>query len=1102
MGSSSSAAVGGAHDALLARRAAAWWVAAAALVASSSQAQVTVTDGGTPSYSIAIKAPPGINGVAPRMALVYTGGLNRAVGQGWTLSGVSSIERCGATRAVDSIPGAVSFGSDDKLCLDGQRLIQSEATGSAKPFPQMGDSAGLTSGNYREFRLERDPRTRVRAYGASPDYFKVWTEGNTVMEYGNSPGAAASAGAFVAGGRVWALSRTTDVSGNYMQYVYADTRAQYGGGQADWNIAEIRYTGNGSQQPRNKLVFTYVDRPDNGGDRSVSFQSNGIFWSIQRLASVTAYVDTTAVSTTKLEYSIGPTTKRSLLTSVKECSGDGTGPCLPATTFAYTPGSTNYAVNTTYTKNASGAENGLATLSLGADAYQTYGVITGDFNGDGRQDILRWSPDPSQNKLFLSEGVGNYRAVPAGTGPGQFNITDENLFGDSANSVNRIDNCYLTIAADFNGDGLTDLFRFASTGLGLTWENNCPTGKASYLYLSSGDGSFTRSIVRDASNQSPINLGRGRYQTTVAFANFAVADFNLDGKLDILVMRANTGIDGFINVGSNDQTPKVWCSTINPNCWAQLWLGNGDGSFTKTVPPVFGPIANPPFSGTNGYWVPFSDPTGRTLDVDDVNGDGIPDLGPLLGDGKGNFREGGLSYCSTHAPFAMGDMNGDGRPDGICPSNGAVFFGGGIAVSPSVAPYGSGLPQGIYGQHAFDLDGDGRTDFLFPYWNGGNANRVYRSTGFGAFEVLDDTSLKFLPMTPPHSYEVNRYVQHVGNFTGSGTSELLIAVGPSCSIYTFGCTFLHRLYVKTDVTPPDLLSSVTSPTGQVTTLTYAPLTNTTRYASDWGTSNAATFPARESMNRARYDRGVPSTVSSSYINQTPSTAVVITMTQSTGVGSGTRTTEFAYRGYKVDQHGRGALGFREIRQQSDSPDGTSKLTQVRKRLQKYPYVGSIAVTETYLGAMSPITQAQGGQLLARSENTYCDITSAAGTETAATLYSPCPVTAKIMRPYVRKTVQSAFDLNGTALPTSTTTATYSGGYPTLVETQTVGSSPAGQQTFTSATVNEYFADSIGGDNWLLGLLKKSTVTKTAPNSLNAITTSAGSAPKATATAGP
>ena len=108
----------------------------------------------------------------------------------------------------------------------------------------------------------------------------------------------------------------------------------------------------------------------------------------------------------------------------------------------------------------------------------------------------------------------------------------------------------------------------------------------------------------------------------------------------------------------------------------------------------------------------------------------------------------------------------------------------------------------------------------------------------------------------------------------------------------------------------------------------------------------------------------------------------------------------------------------------------------------------------------------------------------------------------MLRPYTRKTVQSNWDLNGTALPVTTTTNTYTGGYPTLIDVQTVGTGPAGMQTFINSTANEYFPDSIGGDNWLLGLLKKSTVTKTVPNSLGAITTSAGTAPKAAATAGP
>ena len=82
--------------------------------------------------------------------------------------------------------------------------------------------------------------------------------------------------------------------------------------------------------------------------------------------------------------------------------------------------------------------------------------------------------------------------------------------------------------------------------------------------------------------------------------------------------------------------------------------------------------------------------------------------------------------------------------------------------------------------------------------------------------------------------------------------------------------------------------------------------------------------------------------------------VVSSLTTDSGVGTATVQNRFGYAGAKLEINGRGYLGFREMRQQIDSPDGTSKLTTVRKFFQQHPYIGSVAVSETYLGPLSPM----------------------------------------------------------------------------------------------------------------------------------------------------
>jgi hypothetical protein len=90
----------------------------------------------------------------------------------------------------------VGYVAADKLCLDGQRLIQTDDAGSPLPFPQVNDALGRGAGAYAEYRTEKDSFARVRAYGhangdttgaSGPAYFRVWTKAGQVYEYGDGP---------------------------------------------------------------------------------------------------------------------------------------------------------------------------------------------------------------------------------------------------------------------------------------------------------------------------------------------------------------------------------------------------------------------------------------------------------------------------------------------------------------------------------------------------------------------------------------------------------------------------------------------------------------------------------------------------------------------------------------------------------------------------------------------------------------------------------------------------------------------------------------------------------------------------------------------------
>jgi hypothetical protein len=445
----------------------------AMLFGIDARAQIDINDAGVANYQIPIQAPPGIGGMTPNISIYYSGNaVNGPLGTGWTIQGLSTITRCPGDRRLDGVARGVDYSANDKLCLDGQRLIQTDANGT--PTASQGNDSLGGSGMVREYRTEKDLYARVRAYGAAggnaangPAYFKVWTKAGQIYEYGVNANTTSNAQITVQGKAtvaVWAVSRISDTVGNYIDFQYSQRDVAFGtasqsgtpGPGHEWSLSEIRYTGTVSQAPANRIVFVYNDRPDAAGtgvqDRSETYHMQAKNVSVRLLAQIQTYINwpaaqatrpatAVAVKTYALSYERGETSGRSRLRAVAECAGSSLTKCLPSTNFQYSAGGgVNFAANNTFRNSV------LATtpmVSLAGDL----GVVQADFNGDGKLDILRWSNNAAQNILFLS-GATDGQFVQAAN----FNITDQNLF--------KNDGCYSSLITDINADGLPDILRY------------------------------------------------------------------------------------------------------------------------------------------------------------------------------------------------------------------------------------------------------------------------------------------------------------------------------------------------------------------------------------------------------------------------------------------------------------------------------------------------------------------------------------------------------------------------------------------------------------------------------------------------------------------
>lgn len=135
--------------------------------------EFSVDQGGAANYTIPIAVPPGTAGMQPSLSLNYNSRSgNGVLGIGWTLGGLSVIIRCPATKVQDGFIDGVDFDSNDRFCIDGQRLIAIDGTYGAEGT---------------EYRTEIESFTQVISHGTQgngPEKFEVKTKSGQILEYG------------------------------------------------------------------------------------------------------------------------------------------------------------------------------------------------------------------------------------------------------------------------------------------------------------------------------------------------------------------------------------------------------------------------------------------------------------------------------------------------------------------------------------------------------------------------------------------------------------------------------------------------------------------------------------------------------------------------------------------------------------------------------------------------------------------------------------------------------------------------------------------------------------------------------------------------------
>jgi hypothetical protein len=376
---------------------------------------------------------------------------------------------------------------------------------------------------------------------------------------------------------------------------------------------------------------------------------------------------------------------------------------------AYYSGDSTYAANTSTALTQTVAtvpQYGLQTVGHYLDGSSGNSVAVGDFNGDGKADLIV---------------AGTFLNVLLGNGDGTFQAAASSPTG-GAGSV---------AVGDFNGDGNTDVAVASYNG-------------AVAVLLGNGDGTF----------QPPVNYieeGNGPWF-------IAVGDFNNDGRADLVVANQNAGVVSVL-LGNGDGTlqPAVDYAVSSGSYSVAIGDFNRDGNADLAVANGYSNNVSVLLGNGDGTFQPAVNyPTSHGLTsvaVGDFNGDGKADLAVadyagldvsiLEGNGDGTFQP-AVPYGIGNGPtaLAVGDFNGDGKPDLLTTS---VLLGGSVGelLGKGDGTFGRAVnyyPAGVdspYGVAVGDFNGDGRPDVAVTDATYNNVTILLGAPAFSAAGFLD-----------------------------------------------------------------------------------------------------------------------------------------------------------------------------------------------------------------------------------------------------------------------------------------------------------------------------------------------------------------------------
>lgn len=561
---------------------------------------------GSANMSVPISVPSGRGGIQPNVVLQYNSSLPETLlSAGWTLE-LGTIQRSNKM-------GVPKYDSTDIFILkqagSGQELVSVDGTIYRSQI----------EGSFMKIEF------------INGSYWRVTDKSGVEYTFGETSASREFDPADPSKVYQWKVDRVEDLHGNYMTFEY----------EREWDRlypSRISYTGNSqtSLLPFAEVVFNYISRqvtPVRRYDTGYPMANN------MQMTDIEVKVDGQLQRKYVLAYTESPRTGRDLLTRIEQFGADGQT-SLPPIDLFYIDEAVGYTMDPTQ-------QSGMR--------------YAGDFNGDGRIDLLSWDYSNGVVKVSLSNG--------------QTFLPEETWHPYYINDEPAI---YL---GDFNGDGMTDL---SSRGTN-TWHVALSDGTQFVNHSNwisgfgfngepglvgdiNGDGlvDAIRTYINGGVRYAQVALSRGDYFQEVP--NLSIRLGQYDGEI---LLNGDFNGDGLMDFVTYKESTSNWSVRINPGILDTMdWIVWGNhptgtdriplvadfnmdgmtdiGSWDYSTGKVFYMLS----AGTNGFYplqeLPFTFSSRSSLaraQAGDFDGDAVPDYASF--DNSGLLE---IAYSDGHTP--------------------------------------------------------------------------------------------------------------------------------------------------------------------------------------------------------------------------------------------------------------------------------------------------------------------------------------------------------------------------------------------------------------------------------------------------------------------